>query len=75
MKKALIQMHLAVLLWGFTGVLGRAISLDAPILVWYRMLFTAVFMGAILYYRKQWVPIPKKDIRLLALVGDRKSVV
>lgn len=69
MKKALIQMHLAVLLWGFTGVLGRAISLDAPVLVWYRMLFTALFMCVILYYRKQWVPIPKKDLRLLALVG------
>src|ERR1700752_3258759 len=69
MKKALIQMHLAVLLWGFTGVLGRAISLDAPILVWYRMLLTAVFMAAILYYRQQWVPMERRDLRQLALVG------
>jgi drug/metabolite transporter (DMT)-like permease len=69
MKKALIQMHLAVLLWGFTGVLGKAINLAAPVLVWYRMLLTAVFMAGILYYRKQWVPIAKKDMRQLALVG------
>jgi len=69
MKKALIQMHLAVLLWGFTGVLGRAISLDAPVLVWYRMLFTAVFMAFILTYRKQWVKIERKDIVQLAWVG------
>ncbi len=62
-------MHLAVLLWGFTGVLGRAISLDAPVLVWYRMLLTALFMAAILWYRRQWVPIARKDMRLLALVG------
>ncbi len=27
MKKALIQLHIAVFLWGFTGVLGRLISL------------------------------------------------
>ncbi len=62
-------MHIAVLLWGFTGVLGRAISLDAPVLVWYRTLLTALFMAGILYYRKQWVPIARKDMQLLTLVG------
>lgn len=69
MKKALIQIHLAVLLWGFTGVLGRAILLDAPVLVWYRMLLTAVFMAVILFYRKQWVRIAPRDMVQLALVG------
>ncbi len=69
MKKALIQIHLAVLLWGFTGVLGRAISLDAPVLVWYRMLMTAVFMAFILTYRKQWVKIEKRDMVQLTMVG------
>ena len=69
MKNALIQIHLAVLLWGFTGVLGRAISLDAPMLVWYRMLLTAVFMAAILFYRKEWVKVEAKDVRQLAIVG------
>ena len=69
MKKALIQIQLAVVLWGFTGVLGRAISLDAPMLVWYRMLLTAVFMAVILTYRKEWVKIERKDLRQLALVG------
>ena len=69
MKNALIQIHLAVLLWGFTGVLGRAISLDAPMLVWYRMLLTAVFMAMILFYRKEWVKVEVKDVRQLAIVG------
>lgn len=69
MKKALLQMNVAVLLWGFTGVLGRAIALDAPVLVWYRMLLTAVFMAAILFYRKQWVAIDKKDRTQMILVG------
>lgn len=62
-------MHVAVLLWGFTGVLGKAIDLSAPVLVWYRMLLTALIMAAILYYRRMWVPIAKKDMRQLALVG------
>lgn len=69
MKKSLLQMHAAVLLWGFTGVLGRAISLDAPVLVWYRMLLTAVFMAFILSYRKQWVKIAPRDMAQLILVG------
>ena len=69
MKKALIQMHLAVILWGFTGVLGRAIDLTAPVLVWYRMLLTAVFMLVILKYRGQWLSIGRRDIRPMAVVG------
>jgi len=69
MKKALIQMHVAVLLWGFTGVLGRAISLDAPVLVWYRMLLTALFMAVLLFYRRQWVRIVPRDMLRLVAVG------
>lgn len=69
MKKALVQIHVAVLLWGFTGVLGRAISLDAPVLVWYRMLLTAIFIAVIIFYRRQWVPIARRDIAQLALIG------
>jgi drug/metabolite transporter (DMT)-like permease len=42
MKKALIQLHTAVFLWGFTGVLGRLISLNEGLLVWYRMIITIV---------------------------------
>ena len=62
-------MHRAVLLWGFTGVLGRAISLDAPVLVWYRMLLTAVFIAVIIVARKQWVWPAPADVRKLAVVG------
>ena len=69
MKNALIQLNIAVVLWGFTGVLGRAISLDAPVLVWYRMLMTAIFVAVIITYRKQWVPVERKDVLQLALVG------
>lgn len=74
MKNALLQMHLAVLLWGFTGVLGRAITLDAPVLVWYRMLMTAAFMAVILFYRKQWVRIQRRDMLQLITVGCLMAV-
>ena len=42
MKKALLQLHTAVFLWGFTGVLGRAITLDSTMLVWWRLLITMI---------------------------------
>jgi drug/metabolite transporter (DMT)-like permease len=69
MKKSLLAMHAAVLLWGFTGVLGRAISLDFPVLVWWRMLLTALFIAAIITYRKGWVPVSRRDLGRLISVG------
>ncbi len=62
-------MNAAVLLWGFTGILGLAISVDAPALVWYRTLLTALIMGAILFYRKEWTRIAHKDMATLIGVG------
>lgn len=62
MKEALIKMHLAVFLWGFTGVLGRAISLQEYPLVWYRTLITAIIFAVLLLYRKEFVSITKKEL-------------
>lgn len=40
--RAWLQVHLAVFLFGFTGILGDLIDLPALTLVWWRMLLTAV---------------------------------
>jgi len=53
MKKALIQLHIAVFLAGFTAILGKLITLNEGLLVWYRLLITVVTLGAILLYKKQ----------------------
>ncbi|MBS1645111.1 MAG: EamA family transporter [Bacteroidetes bacterium] len=74
MKKALLAMHAAVLLWGFTGVLGRAISLDFPVLVWYRMWMTALIIAVIIFYRKAWRPVERKDKWTLIGVGILMAV-
>ena len=55
-------MHIAVFLWGFTGVLGRAISLQEYPLVWYRTLITALIFAAIIYYRKEMISLTRKEI-------------
>ncbi len=53
MKKAFIQLHVAVFLAGFTAILGKLITLQEGMLVWYRMLITAITLLALLYFRKE----------------------
>ena len=69
MKKALIQLHIAVFLAGFTAILGVLIKLNEGILVWFRLLITVVTLAAILLYRKQLVRIPFKDALTIFGVG------
>jgi drug/metabolite transporter (DMT)-like permease len=44
--RALFQIHFCVVLWGFTAILGKAITLRALPLVWWRM--TLVFAALVL---------------------------
>lgn len=74
MKNALIQLHLAVFLWGFTGVLGRAITLDAAVLVWWRVVLTALFVAFFLTLRRQWVRVDRKDFGRLIAVGSLMAI-
>jgi len=69
MKKAFIQLHLAVFLAGFTAILGKLISLNEGLLVWYRMLMTVVVLAVWMYYKKQLQLIAKKDMLKIAGVG------
>ncbi len=69
MKKALIQLHIAVFLAGFTAILGVLIKLNEGILVWFRLLITVVTLAPILLYRKQLVRIPFKDALTIFGVG------
>ena len=45
-RKALLQIHFCVLLWGFTAILGKLISLPALELVWWRMLIVVAVLAA-----------------------------
>ena len=43
-KKGFIQLHLSVLLAGFTGLFGKLITQNEVDIVWYRMLFTSAIL-------------------------------
>ncbi len=44
LRTAWLQMHFCVLLWGFTAILGKLISLPALPLVFWRMVLSALFL-------------------------------
>lgn len=44
-RKAFLQIHFCVLLWGFTAIFGKLISLPALPLTWWRMLIVVAVMA------------------------------
>jgi drug/metabolite transporter (DMT)-like permease len=69
MKKAFLQLHFAVFLAGFTGILGRLIDLNEGLLVWYRMLITSATMWILFSFTKKLQKVSSKDILGLAGIG------
>ena len=69
MKKAFLQLHFAVFLAGFTGVLGRLITLNEGWLVWYRLLISSATMWIIFSLSKKLQRVSTNDILKLSGIG------
>jgi drug/metabolite transporter (DMT)-like permease len=69
MKKAFLQLHAAIFVWGFTGVLGRAISLSSIWLVWYRMLITVLSLWALFFLIKKISKISLASALTIGSIG------
>ncbi len=72
-RRAYLQLHTAVFLFGFTGVLGELIQLDATLLVWYRMAMTVLLMFAYVRWIGQWKWLSRKEI--LHITGVSSAIV
>lgn len=74
MKKALLQLNAAVFLWGFTGVLGRLITLNETWLVWYRLLITMVtlWLGFLIFRKVRKLPI--RSILSIGTIGTIQAL-
>ena len=68
-QTAYIQIHIAVILFGFTAILGDLIQLPAVVLVWWRVLITSVSLLFFIQFGKSLVQIPKKQIRTYIIIG------
>lgn len=69
MKKAFIQLHIAVFLAGFTGILGKLITLNEGLLVWYRLLISVATLWLLAMITKQKIRIPARTILQIFGVG------
>ncbi|WP_045492685.1 DMT family transporter [Chryseobacterium sp. StRB126] len=69
-KLALFRLHLIIFLWGFTAILGKLIHANAQILVFYRMLFAAIFLFVFIrIFKKESITVSKKIFFQLAAIG------
>ncbi|MGM9478967.1 DMT family transporter [Pedobacter sp. GSP4] len=69
MKKSYLLLHIAVLLAGFTGVFGKLISLNEGLLVWYRVLFSAIILLFIKRNFLKSAPIGLKERISIGKIG------
>lgn len=67
--KSYLHLHLIVLIWGFTAILGALITLDALPLVWYRMLFAVVFIFIYIKWKKIPIKISWKTLLKFLFAG------
>jgi drug/metabolite transporter (DMT)-like permease len=71
-RRALLQIHFCVVLWGFTAILGKLISLPALPLVWWRMLLV---VASIALWPPVWRALRATDGRTLLLFSGAGVVV
>jgi len=62
-------MHLSIILWGATGVLGRGIELSEGMLVWYRLIITSASLGAYVFLAGKSFKVSKKKFWILFGIG------
>jgi drug/metabolite transporter (DMT)-like permease len=67
--KALLLLHLIVLIWGFTGIWGKLISLQATPLVWWRTLIALAGIGLFALAQRTRLKLPLKTIAALSANG------
>lgn len=65
-KKAYIQIHICVFLWGFTAILGKLITLRELPLVWLRVLLTCV---SLLFFPKIYKSLKQVDLKTAFKIG------
>jgi len=67
--KAFLQLHVAVMLFGFTAILGKLIVLSALVLVWWRVLITAASLFIFLRLRGRKIILDSKRIKIYMAIG------
>lgn len=68
-RRAYLEVHFAVFLYGFTAILGDLIQLPATILVWWRVLITSISLLFLIQFGRQLHTIPRQLIKQYMGIG------
>src|SRR4051812_21791088 len=71
-RRALLQIHVCVVLWGITAILGKLITLPALALVWWRLLLVT---GALACFPRVWRALLNMPGRLMLIYAGIGCVV
>lgn len=69
-SRNLLILHLTVFIWGFTGILGALISINAVQMVWYRVLIASISLFAYFMLSKTSIRISKKQFFQFFFTGS-----
>ncbi|WP_158826396.1 DMT family transporter [Mucilaginibacter lacusdianchii] len=69
LNKNLLILHFTVFIWGFTGILGKLISITAVNLVWYRVLIAFATLFLYFKFNKTAIKVSRKTFLQLFFTG------
>ena len=69
LKSNLLILHLTVLVWGFTGILGALISINEIYLVWYRVLIAVTTLYIYFKWSKTTFKVSRETFIKLFFTG------
>lgn len=68
-RRNLFVLHVTVVVWGFTGILGNLISVSAIQLVWWRVLIAALSLAVYFWLKGQSFVVNRKQFIQFFLTG------
>lgn len=63
------KLHFIVFLWGFSGILGKLVTLPAVEMVFYRCLLAVAGIGLVMFFIKETFNVTQKQFVNLILIG------
>jgi drug/metabolite transporter (DMT)-like permease len=71
-RRALLELHVCVVLWGITAILGKLITLPATPLVWWRMLLVTLALAC---FPRVWRALKTLPARLVGIYAGIGCVI
>jgi drug/metabolite transporter (DMT)-like permease len=64
-----LQLHIIILIWGFTPIIGKFISLQAVDLVWWRLIIAALSLFLYMKYKGVSFKMERRQLSIIFLMG------